>query len=116
MRAPTADDCCQLLQCLKYWCGPGPCLDLCSCKPCCKLCGQTSCCEPDTRSKSFSVDLEEGNLSIEEMIANKEVAEGSFGGSTWEIETTTISLNSVVMHWVVSSLLPHLRPPADMLC
>ena len=110
-RMPSTEECCdccsQLFKCLSYWCSPGPCLDLCSCKPCCKLCGQTSCCEPDTRNKAFSVDLAEGNVSIEDMIATKAVAEGSFGGSTWEIETTTISLNSVVMHWVVSSLLPH---------
>ena len=100
MRAPTQEDCCNFISCLTYWCGYGPCLDLCTLKPCCMLCGQKSCCEPETKSKSFSVDLSDGNLDIQDVITKTESRSGRFNHAQWKIETKAHCLSSVIMHWV----------------
>ena len=97
--APTADDCCKLIDCLKYWCGYGPCLDLCTLKPCCRACGKTSCCEPQVKNKAFSLNLSEHSLDIQDLISTWETRVGEYGGTQWNIETQMQSLNSVVLHW-----------------
>jgi hypothetical protein len=99
-RVPTKKDCCNCISSLKYWCGFGPCMDLCALKPCFKMCGQKSCCEPETKNKSFSVDLSELNLDIQDMITKTESLSGQFNDAQWKIETKAQSLSSVIMHWV----------------